>query len=107
MPEDQIDRLEATPRVWDLIKRLAATAAYDARIVGQGIVPEDRLSTLRQPTLVMAGAESPGWLQAGARAVAQAVPNGRFAVLDGQAHQVAGGALAAELIPFLRDNTPA
>src|SRR5690606_31948741 len=47
------------------------------------------------PTLVVAGGRSPAYMRNAQRAVAEAVPQGRFEELAGQTHMVRASALAA------------
>jgi hypothetical protein len=47
----------------------------------------------------MAGGQAP-WMQSGAEALAEALPNGEFRLLEGQEHGVAPEAIAPVLIEF-------
>lgn len=46
-----------------------------------------RFGTLKMPTLVLGGEESPPFLQEGNRVVAEALPDSRIAVMSGQGHE--------------------
>jgi pimeloyl-ACP methyl ester carboxylesterase len=53
------------------------------------------------PTLVIDGEESPLVMRSAARAVAEALPNGRRRTLGGQTHDISLDATAAALEAFL------
>ena len=92
---------------WESMEAIAHTLVYDSTIVKDGQVgkpfPSDlvgRLAAIKAPVLVMAGGASPGWMQSGARAAAQAIPGAIYRVLKGQTHGVSNDALIPELIHF-------
>ncbi len=91
LTKEAIEQLRASP-AWARLVALAHTAAYDARITDGCELDPDRFVTFETPTLVLAGDASPDWMRAGTRALADALPNGRLAVLEGQGH---GGAREA------------
>lgn len=73
--------------VWAWFTGLAHTLPYDATICPPGLVlPADRLSRITAPTLAIAGGNSPPWMLAAARAVADAIPGARYVTLQGQDH---------------------
>jgi hypothetical protein len=47
----------------------------------------------------MAGGQAP-WMRSGAEALARALPNGAFRLLDGQGHDVASEAIGPVLVEF-------
>jgi pimeloyl-ACP methyl ester carboxylesterase len=51
-------------------------------------LPAGRFAAITVPVLAIGGGASPPWLSAAARAVAEAVPGGRYVTLDGQDHGV-------------------
>jgi hypothetical protein len=53
------------------------------------------------PLLALAGGASPDFLRFGAERLAEAAPDGRYAVVDGQTHDVQAAPLAAHLRGFL------
>jgi pimeloyl-ACP methyl ester carboxylesterase len=88
MPAGMVDGMRADP-VWGLFTGLAHTLPYDVAVCGPGCaLPADRLAGVTVPVLAIGGGDSPGWMRAAARAVADAVPGGRHLTLDGQDHGV-------------------
>jgi pimeloyl-ACP methyl ester carboxylesterase len=86
---------------WAGMEAIARTLAYEAAVMGPGnALPAGRLATIAQPTLVLTGGASPGWMAGAGRAVAAAIPGAAHRVLPGQTHNVAPGALAPELLEF-------
>jgi pimeloyl-ACP methyl ester carboxylesterase len=87
MSDATIEQVKRSPG-WGPLLALAHTLAYDVRLLNQGVVPADRLSDIACPVLGTAGSLSPPWAEASVRAVAAAVQNGAWRVLEGQAHNV-------------------
>ena len=83
------------------LEELAHTLVYDATIVGDLSLPAELMASLQTPTLVLSGEESPPFLRAAGRAVAEALPNGRLATLPGQTHDIRPEAVAPVLAEFL------
>jgi pimeloyl-ACP methyl ester carboxylesterase len=98
-PQDAGARLRQTP-VWQLFEAVAPTLAYDAAAMGDSSVPAEQAAAVKVPVLALAGGASPAWMQQAARTIADAAPNGRFGLLEGQTHEVAAEALAPVLIEF-------
>ena len=98
MPTEVSDQMKAAS-YWDHMLSFAHTLPYDVRLCNSGSVPVDRLAKIAVPTLALAGGASPAWAQASARAIAEAVPEGRHRVLAGQDHGVADDVL----VPVLRE----
>jgi pimeloyl-ACP methyl ester carboxylesterase len=87
-PPQQIAGMKAAP-VWDWFKALAHTLPYDLDICGPGNhLPADRLAKIDAPVLAIGGGNGEAWIRAAAKAVAAAVPNGRYETLEGQDHGV-------------------
>jgi pimeloyl-ACP methyl ester carboxylesterase len=75
--------------MWGWFAGLAHTLPYDVAVCGPGMMlPADRLAAIRVPTLALTGSNSPDWLQASTRAVADAVPGAQGAIVEGQDHGV-------------------
>ena len=74
---------------------LAHTLPYDVRMCNVGVVPVERLTRISCPVLATAGSLSPSWALEVAQSVANAVSDGEWRVLDGQAHNVAPDVLAS------------
>jgi len=71
---------------WETLDALAHTLAYDAAITGDGSVPADRAAAVRAETTVIAGTNSPEWMQTGARAIADVIPGAKYRPLEGMDH---------------------
>ena len=80
------------------MESFAPTLGYDYGGNG-GELPLPRLTRISAPTLALAGGESPAWATDGAAAIADAVPDGRARILEGQGH----GAADEVLIPVFRE----
>lgn len=98
MPPEALAGMRHSP-AWPGMEAIAPTLAYDDAAMGDSRVPA--LDGLRAEVLSLAGGGSPGFLQHGARGVAEAT-GGRFELLEQQTHDVDPAALAAVLVPFLR-----
>ena len=85
LTEVEIDRMAAGPN-WAASVALAHTTPYDARIVDGYMPDRRRLRVFQPPALLLVGEASPGRMQAGAEALAAALPRGRIALLAGQKH---------------------
>ena len=96
IPQAMIEQTKASP-AWSSLLALAPTLAYDVRLLNEGVVPADRLTAIACPVLGTSGSLSAPWAEASVRAVAEAVQNGEWRVLEGQAHNVAPDVLAAVL----------
>lgn len=86
--------------LWRGMESLAPTLAHDNAVMGDGLVPHDLLATITVPVLSVSGSASPVWLREAARAVAKAVPQGTYRVLEGQTHAVEPEVLAPVLAEF-------
>jgi pimeloyl-ACP methyl ester carboxylesterase len=83
------------------LEALAHTLVYDATIIGDLSLPTELIGRVRTPTLVLSGDQSPPFLRDAARAVAEALPNGRLCSLPGQTHDINPEATAPVLKEFL------
>ncbi|MBB6349552.1 pimeloyl-ACP methyl ester carboxylesterase [Nonomuraea muscovyensis] len=100
VPAEAVTAMRAEPS-WPGLEALAHTLAYEAAVMGPGnALPTELLTSIRSPTLVLNGADSPRWMRDAGRAVAAAVPGAAHRVLDGQTHAVAARSLAPELLEF-------
>jgi pimeloyl-ACP methyl ester carboxylesterase len=83
---------------------IAHTLAYDFEVMGMAstgaVVPDDLVSRVEVPTLVLAGADSPAFMVDAARQIGDGLRNGRSDVLEGETHVVAPERLAAVLTEF-------
>jgi hypothetical protein len=98
--QDEVDAVRNSP-MWPALEAMAPTLAYDAHCLGGAAsrLPESMLASLGVPVLGLYSTASPGWMQAGAVAVAKTVRHGEHTGLDGSFHDVPVTALA----PVLRD----
>jgi pimeloyl-ACP methyl ester carboxylesterase len=99
MPPQAIAGMRQSP-MWPELRGLAHTLAYDDAVLSPGLVPAERLGSIRARVMVVDGGASPALLRNGARAVAQALPRGRHRTLAGQTHEVAPHVLAPVLEEF-------
>ncbi|MEA5454025.1 alpha/beta hydrolase [Sinomonas sp. JGH33] len=99
-PDDAIAGMRQSP-YWAGALRIAPTLAYDDAALAGGGVPADVFARITTPTLVLAGGASPAFLQAGPRAAAAVIPGARFAILDGQTHDVDPEALTTAVHDFV------
>jgi pimeloyl-ACP methyl ester carboxylesterase len=99
MPAEMIAMAEQSPH-WDGMVAMARTLPYDLAL-GSMPVPAARLAAVRAPTLAIVGGGGAEWMAASARAGADAVPDGRHAVLEGQTHDEDPAVLAPVLVEFL------
>jgi pimeloyl-ACP methyl ester carboxylesterase len=84
---------------WPSQEAVAHALVYDAEIVGDFSLPTARLATVKAPTLVVDGGQTP-WLTTGADAVADALPDARRRTVAGQPHNVDPAALAPVLAEY-------
>jgi pimeloyl-ACP methyl ester carboxylesterase len=97
-PPQAISGIRRSP-AWAGMEKIAPTLAYDDAAMGDSRVPP--MNGLSAEVLALAGSASPGFLQYGARAVAE-VTGGRFELLTGETHDVSPATAAESLIRFLR-----
>jgi hypothetical protein len=83
------------------LEAIAHTLADDAAIMGDRSLPTGLIASVTAPALVISGEQSPPFLRAAARAVAQALPNGRLASLPGQGHDISPEATAPVMAELL------
>jgi pimeloyl-ACP methyl ester carboxylesterase len=85
---------------WPAQEALAHTLAYDAEIMGDYTIPTDRVAKVAVPTLVLTGGASFDWIADTAKAIVDALPNGRTDVIEGQSHDISADALGPVLAAF-------
>jgi pimeloyl-ACP methyl ester carboxylesterase len=106
VPQEYLAPMRQQPS-WPAMETAAPTLLYDLAVMGESMrgraLPAEltrRAAAISAPTLLIAGGDSPVWMQNAARAAAQAVPGARFRILEGQTHAVAAEAIAPLLIEF-------
>jgi pimeloyl-ACP methyl ester carboxylesterase len=85
---------------WEGQKAIAHTLAYDARIMGDYLVPTETAAKVKVPTVVLAGGADMPFMRDTAQALADALPDGEVRFLDGQGHNVDATVLAPALKEF-------
>ena len=73
IPEDVVTQMRHAP-FRPALEAIARTLAYDAAIMGDRSLPTGLITSITAPALVISGEQSPPFLRAAARAVAQALP---------------------------------
>jgi pimeloyl-ACP methyl ester carboxylesterase len=99
LTDAEIDQMRAAP-FWQALLGLAPTVAYDAAVVGECYLPRERFAALDMPTLLLAGGASPGWILAGAQALAGVLPLAELSILPGQTHSAAPDVLSDALVGY-------
>ena len=106
MPREMIEGIRHTPR-WAGLEALAPTLAYDSEVMGDvgrdGTIPVDMASRVTIPALVLTGGADYPWMIDVGRRLADAMPNGRHRVLEGQEHTVPPEVLVPVLAEFFAD----
>jgi pimeloyl-ACP methyl ester carboxylesterase len=102
VPEEMLAGMRQAP-FWPTLEEIAHTLVYDTTITSS--VTTGLLSTIATPTLVVGSEASGDYLQSSGRAVADALPNGRFRTLKGEWHGVPLESLAPVLTDFFKENT--
>jgi pimeloyl-ACP methyl ester carboxylesterase len=106
MPQEMVEGMHHTPR-WSELEALAPTLAYDSEVMGDigrgGTIPVDRAGRVTVPALVLTGGADYPWMTDVGRRLADAMPNGRHRVLEGQEHVVPPEVLVPVLAEFFAD----
>ena len=106
MPREMVDEMRGTPR-WAELEEIAPTLAYDSEVMGDvgrdGTIPVERASAVTAPALVLTGGADYPWMIDLGRRLAEAIPQGRHRILEGQEHVVPPEVLVPVLTGFLAD----
>ena len=106
MPQEMVEGMRHTP-TWAGLEAIAPTLAYDSEVMGDigrdGTIPVDQASRVIVPALVLTGGADYPWMTDVGRQLADALPNGRHRVLEGQEHAVPPEVLVPELAEFFAD----
>ncbi|MFI1071894.1 alpha/beta fold hydrolase [Streptomyces puniciscabiei] len=100
LAEEMIQGARQSP-MWAGMEAVAPSLAYDDTVMGDGLLPGDRLAEISVPVLAVAGGASPEWMHRANQAVAEAVPQGTYRVLPGQTHMVEPEVLGPVLAEFV------
>jgi len=98
MPAEFVAQAKQAPW-WASQEALAHTLAYDAEVMGDYLIPE-RFSSVETPAIVIDGSASFPFLHSSADALAELLPNGERATLEGQEHNIDPAVLAPVLARF-------
>ena len=108
MPQEMIEGMRRTPR-WAELESLAPTLAYDSEVMGDtsrdGTIPVEKAGRVTVPALVITGGADYPWMIEVGRRLADAMPDGRHRVLEGQEHTVPPKVLAPVLEGFFSHDT--
>jgi pimeloyl-ACP methyl ester carboxylesterase len=82
------------------LEKMAHTLVYESTILGS--LPTGLVASVRVPTLVTDGEESPEVMRQAARSLADALPDGRYRTLKGQGHDIVPAVVGPVLGEFFR-----
>ena len=106
MPQEMIEGMRHTPR-WAGLEAMAPTLAYDSEVMGDigrdGTIPVEQASRVSVPALVLTGGSDYPWMIDVGRRLAEAMPDGRHRVLEGQEHTVPPEVLVPVLAEYFAD----
>ena len=80
------------------LEKMAQTLVYESIILRA--LPAKLIASIRIPTLVIDGEESPGVMRHAAQSLAEALPDGRHRTLKGQGHDIVPAVLGPMLVEF-------
>jgi pimeloyl-ACP methyl ester carboxylesterase len=91
--------------IWSSLKAVAHTLPYDFAVMGETVtgkpLAREPWSSIRTPTLVVAGSKSPASLRKAGAALDARMPNSERRILEGQSHNVSMKVLAPAVEEFL------
>jgi pimeloyl-ACP methyl ester carboxylesterase len=99
IPPDVVAGLRKSP-FWPSLEKIAHTLVYDATIIDNLSIPTEWASSIKLPTLVIAGGESTQEFRLAVEALAASLPNAKYLSLDGQTHHIVPPVLAPVLQEF-------
>jgi pimeloyl-ACP methyl ester carboxylesterase len=99
IPEPVVVQLRQAP-FRPALEAMAHTLVYDATLIGDLSVPTAQLQSIKTPTLVVYGTESPALMGTAAKALVVALPNGDVRPLEGQTHDIVPAVLGPVLLEF-------
>ena len=80
------------------LEKIAQTLAYESTILKA--LPDGLTASVKVPTLVIDGDQSPEVMRQAAKSLAEALPDGRYRTLKGQGHDIDPGVMAPVLVEF-------
>jgi len=105
MPAEQIAGMRRAP-MWAGFEAIAPTLAYDDAVLGDGLLPYDRIEAIQAPAVVISGEFAQEFIRESARALATALAHGHHVELPGQSHDVDLAVLAGALHQNLHSGSP-
>jgi pimeloyl-ACP methyl ester carboxylesterase len=102
MPVETVEGMKGDP---DMLA-VAPTMPYDHAVMGDiergGVIPVEKVGSLKMPSLVLAGDASPPFFMDTARRLAEQLAGGRLEVLAGADHGAPASVVAPVVAEFLR-----
>jgi pimeloyl-ACP methyl ester carboxylesterase len=100
IPEEVVVHMRNAP-FRPMLEKTAHTLVYEMRILAEATSQPEFIASLHTPTLIMAGGNSPTFLQSAAQSLAAVLPNGQCRILEGQTHDIVPDAVAPLVSEFL------
>ncbi len=88
--------------IFSKLKAVAHTLPYDAAVMGDFSLPEERAASVKIPTLVGGGEKSPASMQNAVKKLAETITGSKLIMFKGQTHNIAMKVLAPALIEFFK-----
>jgi pimeloyl-ACP methyl ester carboxylesterase len=104
LPPEFVARARSGP-FWRHQEALAHTLVYDTIVMGDYSLPVERAAAVEVPTLALASGQSFPFMREAARKIAEAMPDARARILEGQTHAVDPAVLALVLGEFFGNQT--
>jgi pimeloyl-ACP methyl ester carboxylesterase len=82
------------------LEKIAQTLAYESTVLKA--LPDGLTASVKVPTLVIDGDQSPEVMRQAAQSLADALPDGRYRTLEGQGHDIDPDVMAPVLVEFFR-----
>ena len=99
LPAPLIAQLRTAP-FRPALEAMAHTLVYEARVLGDGLVPREQARAVRCPTLAIAGGKAAPFMRETAAELARLVPDGRALVLEAATQDLVPEVLAPPLLDF-------
>jgi pimeloyl-ACP methyl ester carboxylesterase len=104
IPVEMVAQFRQSP-FWPSLEKIAHTLVYETMILGNMSLTTDLTDAIPVPTLIMAGSESPAFLQKTAQWLGHVLPIGQHRILDHQTHDIVPDVVAPVVETFLTDLT--
>ncbi|MHB0856246.1 MAG: alpha/beta fold hydrolase [Anaerolineae bacterium] len=108
MPPDELELMRSQKEAWAARLRNAPTLPREVRADGSYTFAPERFRSMRTPTLLLVGENSPPRELENARGVAEALPDARVVILPGQQHvamYTVPDLFVAEVVRFLEGSS--